>query len=364
MRKITDFELSTLKQLIHKTHESRGTQFPNPAVGAIIIKDNKIISEGVHLICGQPHAEVLAINNAQNQVQGATILITLEPCCHKGKTARCTDHIIAAGIKRVVWAVDDPNPKTSGKSKAILERHGIEVIDNACPEMGLNLIQEFHSFHAFNRPYIYVKAAMSLDGFIAPNSDELTYISSEESLDLVQQLRTNVQAICVGSNTINVDQPRLSIRIDREVDVQPMIVILDPHHTVDLNWVKRALDNGRRIVIFTKKPMEFNHPLFINKPILTQDKNNNWRLIFSELHALGCHAVLIEGGSRIFHSLLSSKLYDELWITKTPHVLSSNDAIPFIEGDHTPSLNLSLIQIEQLGADVLMKYKNNDAFSI
>lgn len=361
---ITDFENQCLLHLIHKTLLIRGSQYPNPAVGAMVIKGNEILSEGFHLISGQPHAEVMAINNADQDLSESTILITMEPCCHVGKTPPCTDHIIQSGIRRVIWAIDDPNPQTSGKSKAILESQGIEVVDNACQELGQELIKEFFVFHKKKRPFIYIKAAVSLDGYIAPNAKELTYISSQESLDLVQQLRTNVQAICVGANTINVDLPRLSIRIEREVDFQPMIVILDPNNSVNLDWVNRALDQGRHIVVFSKNPIYLDHDLFVNKPILTTDKTINWQRIFSELYLMDCHAVLVEGGSHVFHSLLTSKYFDELWVTKTPSLLSSKDAIPFIQGEKMPELDVSVSQVEPLGVDVFIKYTNNYAFSI
>ncbi|MGC6367260.1 MAG: bifunctional diaminohydroxyphosphoribosylaminopyrimidine deaminase/5-amino-6-(5-phosphoribosylamino)uracil reductase RibD [Candidatus Marinamargulisbacteria bacterium] len=360
---LTNFEQSCLEDLLRKTITLRGTQYPNPAVGAMIVDGESIISEGYHRISGEAHAEVLAIKQANQSLVGKTILITLEPCCHQGKTSRCTDHIITAGFTRVIWAINDPNPKTFGKSKAILQSHGIEVFDNVMPELGVEVIQEFYSFYFNRRPFVYVKAAMSLDGFIAPNRSELTYISSKESLDVVQRLRMNVQAICVGANTINVDQPRLSIRVDRTHDFQPIIVIIDPKNDVDLDWMSAALDQNRRIVLFNGKKLMFEHKNLSVFSTLTSDKKRNWLAILDCLYDLSIHAVLIEGGSRIFHSILAANYFDELWITKTPTLLSSDQAVPFISGD-APRLNLSLNGVEQCSADIVLKYKNNDAFSI
>ena len=212
-------------------------QYPNPAVGAMVIKDGVSISKA-HLVAGKDHAEVIALAKAKGQTRGATLLVTLEPCSHYGKTKPCVQEIIDAGIDRCIWAINDPNPDVFGKSKQILEAHHIEVYDDVAPEKGHDLIKEFYSFYSAKRPYVYVKAALSLDGYIAPNSDHLNYISSPASLNLVQELRTNVQAICVGAKTINIDQPRLSIRIDRMIDTQPLIVILDPKNYVDMDWVK------------------------------------------------------------------------------------------------------------------------------
>jgi diaminohydroxyphosphoribosylaminopyrimidine deaminase/5-amino-6-(5-phosphoribosylamino)uracil reductase len=359
MIKINDFESKILDTLLNETADLRGTQYPNPAVGAAVVKDGQIISKGFHYKAGEPHAEAAALSLAGDNSKGATLIITLEPCIHKGKTPPCVELIIQFGITRCIWAVNDPNPTVLGKSKALLEAHGIEVLADVAPIKGQAIIKEFDSFFTRRRPYVYVKAALSLDGFLAPDSQKLHYISSAESLRLVQQLRTYVQAICVGAKTINVDQPRLSIRIDRCVDHQPFIVILDPKNYVDMNWVQKKLSEGRDIILFQSAPLGISHDRLTHLDGLTSDKVENWRYVFKTLYEKQVQGVLVEGGSAVFQSILSSGLFDELWLTKVPHLFQSDAAVPFLNQSLVSDISLRLDRVDTYGTDVVMRYKNN-----
>ena len=360
---ISSFESNLLASLIQKTIELRGSQYPNPAVGAMVIKNNHVISEGFHLLYGHDHAEVVALKKAGSSAQGATLLITLEPCVHTGKTPPCVNAIINAGIQRVIWAINDPNPRVYGKAQMILEDKSIEVIPHYSPDAGLACLKEFHAYHQYDRPYVYVKAAVSLDGKIAPHSNGLTYISSPESLHVVQQLRQNVQAICVGASTINIDQPRLSIRIDQRNDFQPLIVILDPNNSVDLNWVHKTLGLGREILLFRSESMPSEMDGLTVLSNLTSDKQQNWQLVMKTLYEKKIHGLLVEGGSAVFRSILNAGYFDELWITKVPQVFGS-DAVPFVSNGANLPLDISLTSSEIYGSDVVMKYQNNHAFSV
>jgi diaminohydroxyphosphoribosylaminopyrimidine deaminase/5-amino-6-(5-phosphoribosylamino)uracil reductase len=355
------FESETLQYLIEKTIEKRGSQYPNPAVGAAVVKNNQIISEGFHLLYGHDHAEVIAISKAGHMAQGATLLVTLEPCVHHGKTPPCVEKIVSAGIKRVIWAINDPNPRVHAKAQDILEAQSVVVIPHYFPELGAECLKEFHAFHQLNRPYVYVKAAMSLDGMIAPNGDGLNYISSPESLQLVQQLRQNVQAICVGANTINIDQPRLNIRIDQRNDFQPTIVILDPQHCVDMAWVDQSLGAGRNIILFRSDHLDNHYDRLTVISGLTSNKMANWQLVLRTLHAHHIHGLLIEGGSSVFRSILEAGYFDELWVTKVPKLFGAH-AIPFVSDGSEISLDVSFISSGHYGADVVLKYRNNHAF--
>lgn len=279
------------------------------------------------------------------------------------KPPPCVDKILESGIKRVIWAINDPNPRVEGRAQSILAAQSIEVISHCFPELGLECLKEFNAFHKFRRPYVYVKAAISLDGMIAPNDNGLTYISSPESLHVVQQLRKNVQAICVGANTINIDQPRLSIRIDQIHDYQPEIVILDPRHIVDMAWVNQSIDAGRKVILFRSDSLDVHHDQLTIVSGLTQNKLANWQLVFRTLHDHCIHGLLIEGGSTVFRSILDAGYFDEFWVTKVPQLLGSG-AVPFVSHGPAISLDVSLVSSAYYGVDVVLKYRKNHAFSI
>ncbi|MGA0241533.1 MAG: RibD family protein, partial [Candidatus Marinamargulisbacteria bacterium] len=188
--------------------------------------------------------------------------------------------------------------------------------------------------------------------------------SSPESLTVVHRLRTYVQAICVGANTIAVDQPRLSVRLPNYVSEQPMIIILDPHNSVDMAWVQRAVSKGRRIVLF-QSHSHSHRPApdgVWHDDGLTKNKTTNWQHVFSWLYRHGVQGVLIEGGCGVFQSILNAGYFDELWITKVPQFFSSDSSVPFLRGPLHSSLDITLDSVETHGADVVIKYKNNHAF--
>ena len=360
---IRPFEFERLTYLIQKTIETRGSQYPNPAVGAMLINHDEVISEGFHHLHGHDHAELIALKKAGNLAKGATLLITLEPCVHQGKTPPCVDAIIHSGVTRVLWAMDDPNPQVHGKAKRLLEAHSIQVHSHCLPDLALECVKEFNTFHKLSRPYVYVKAAVSLDGMIAPHSNGLTYISSQESLQVVQMLRTHIQAICVGANTVNVDQPRLSIRINQIMPFQPTIVILDPRNIIDMDWVKKMLGIGRKIMLFRSQDLSQEYEGLCVDSGLSDDKLANWKYLFQALHHQQIHGLLVEGGTSVFQSILGGGYFDELWITKVPHIFGTT-AVPFISAGSSIPLDVSLHSSVICGSDVVIKYRKNHAFSI
>ncbi len=358
---ILPFELDQLRRLISDTINLKGTQYPNPAVGAMLIKDQKIISEGYHQAPGQDHAEVIAIRKAGKFSDGATLLITLEPCTVYGKTPPCTDRIIRSGIKRVIWAINDPNPKITETAKTLLLSPNIEVVDHVLPELGLECIKEFDAFQRLCRPYVYLKAAVSRDQMLAPDRNGLTYISSQQSLAKVQQLRQYSQAICVGVDTINIDLPRLSIR-NFESDKQPLIVVLDPKGMINRDWLNTTLDSGRKVFLFTNgDQIDIQHSALTCFTDLSTNKTANWALILTILYQHHVHAVLVEGGSGVFQSIIDAKMIDEVWLFNVPKELASDSSVPFCGVDQ---LNLMKLNEEILDGDKLTIYKHTDAFSI
>ena len=208
-----------------------GSTWPNPAVGAVLVKDGHCLARGATQAPGQNHAEIECLARAGDAARGACLYVTLEPCCHYGRTPPCTDAIIRSGVRRVVYALTDPNPLVSGKGAEILASAGIEVRGGVMEEEAMEVVKEFCHFMRSGRPHITIKYAMTLDGRLALDNGDAHWISGEESRACVQLLRKRAQAIITGGQTIRNDDPRLDYRMadasSREGDAwQPLRVIV------------------------------------------------------------------------------------------------------------------------------------------
>ncbi len=201
---------------------------PNPMVGAVIVRDGRIIGEGWHERYGQLHAERNALKNCSGDPRGATMYVTLEPCCHYGKQPPCTEAIIAAGISRVVVASGDPNPLVAGKGLALLRSHGIEVTEHVCEEEALELNEVFFHYIRSGLPFVAMKYAMTMDGKIATSSGASRWITGEEARAHVHTLRRRYRGIMVGVGTVLADDPLLTCRLPQQADARdPIRIICD-----------------------------------------------------------------------------------------------------------------------------------------
>ncbi|MGO2118484.1 MAG: bifunctional diaminohydroxyphosphoribosylaminopyrimidine deaminase/5-amino-6-(5-phosphoribosylamino)uracil reductase RibD [Fusobacterium sp.] len=223
---------------------------PNPLVGAVVVKNNKIIGEGYHKIFGGPHAEVFALNQAGEDAKGATIYVTLEPCSHQGKTSPCVNKIKEMGIKKCVIGTLDPNPLVSGKGKKILEDAGIEVVVGVLEKEAKNLNKVFFKYIQTKKPYLFLKCAITLDGKIATNSNDSKWITNELAREKVQKLRNKYSGIMVGINTLINDNPRLTARIENGRN--PFRIVVDPYLKTPINSNFVNMDDGKSIIVTSK----------------------------------------------------------------------------------------------------------------
>ena len=293
---------------------------PNPMVGCLVVDESdQIISEGYHEKFGGPHAEVNCIDALKTLGDGgrnATMVVTLEPCCHQGKTPPCTDTIIKAGIKKIIVAMKDPNPKVAGKGIEALEKAGIEVEIGICAEAAKKLNERFVKQMADSLPWVTLKAAITLDGFIAAPAGNEKWISGAESRKAAHELRASHQAILVGLGTILSDNPKLTCRLEDHEVRQPTKIILD-------SQLKSPLDSH----IF-----EPPSPLFFSEigkdgfdvvtyPKDVEDSTQRLRFVLEELKRRELHSVLIEGGQKIYRSFLQAGLVDKLVLFVAPIIL-------------------------------------------
>jgi diaminohydroxyphosphoribosylaminopyrimidine deaminase/5-amino-6-(5-phosphoribosylamino)uracil reductase len=319
---------------------------PNPMVGCVLVVNNKIIGEGYHQFFGGPHAEVNAINNVLNTkaLKKATLYVSLEPCSHMGKTAPCADLIIKKGIQNVVIGTRDPNPLVGGKGIEKLKNAGIEVEEGVLQDQCLELNKRFFTFHEKRRPYVILKWAQTLDGFLdrirEDNKQEVNWISAPETKTLVHKWRSEEQSILVGRNTILNDNPSLTVReyggtnpirlvIDSQLQISGSLnVYSEDAPTIVFNRLKDA----------TEKNIEF---VKINE---TSTKN-----ILDELYKRGIQSVFVEGGSRTLQYFIIDNVWDEA------RVIVGRKS--FKEGYKAPVINRIPIKTIPFGKDTVHYFK-------
>ncbi len=344
-----------MKRAIELGYKGLGRTAPNPPVGAVIVKDGRIIGEGFHPGAGMPHAEIYALDSCSEDPAGATLYVTLEPCCHHGKTPPCTDAIIKAGIRRVVYAVDDPNPVVSCRSSKSMESEGIAVVSDICSNEAGKLIEWYAKWMKTGLPYVTMKAATTLDGFIAASNGNSKWISSEESRKRVHEMRNVMDAVLVGIGTVITDNPLLTCRIDGGRD--PLRVIID--RLFEIPAGSKCL--GEKCIVITASDKERAEIADTGTKIIRSGLNNeslfDWNEILKILGGMGLHSVLVEGGSAIISSLLKASIADKIILFIAPRILGSG--IQLVSWDRTSSiddaLGLKIEDIQTTGGDIMIE---------
>jgi len=360
-QKSKTFAEKIIEKLIRLAATKKGYTTPNPLVAAAVVKDEKIIALGVHAQAGEPHAEVFALKKAGDQALGADIYVVLEPCTHYGKTPPCTEAIIKAGIKRVFYALDDPNPLVkSNPAKTILNKHNIEVIKINSPKAAV-LNEVFIKNQTQKKPFVSLKLGMSLDGKIALPDGRSKYITSEKSLNYVHKLRVEHDAILVGINTVLQDNPQLNIRFIKTKNKKLYKIILDSGLKIPVD--AKVLDSAD-VIIFTKTGVnpEKISALQQKAKIITVDTETNgtlnWNQMLDNLFKLGIMSVLIEGGKQVFTSAITAGIVDKLYVFIAPKLLLGEKSIFPFGGQSVPELDQAIqitnLQVKYLNPDVLI----------
>src|SRR5688572_519321 len=243
-----------MRRAIELAELGRGHTSPNPMVGAVIAREGEVLGEGYHATYGGEHAEVAALGACASDPIGATMYVTLEPCCHHGRTPPCTEAIVNAGIKRVVVASDDPTDKASGRGLGILRDEGVdvEVVDGDVSHSARLLNQPFRKYARTGRPHVLFKSAMSLDGKVATQTGDSKWISGEESRRLVHEWRAQVDAVCIGIGTALADDPLLTARTPA-VTRQPVRVVFDSEARLPADGQLARTAHDVRLVIVTSR---------------------------------------------------------------------------------------------------------------
>jgi diaminohydroxyphosphoribosylaminopyrimidine deaminase/5-amino-6-(5-phosphoribosylamino)uracil reductase len=347
-----------MHQALQLAEKGRGFVSPNPVVGAIIVKNGKIIGKGYHKQFGKAHAEVNALNDAKGKVRGATLYVTLEPCTFYGKTPACVNTLINSGLKRVVVAAKDPNPKVFCKGIEILKKAGIEIKVGVLEKEAKKQNEGYFKFVTKKLPYVILKIASSLDGKIALLNGESKWIDSKVSRDFSQRLRREADAILVGINTILRDDPWLTCRIDPKKKLRK--VILDAKLKTPLN--AKVLKHNNTI-IFTSVNDSLKRKTLSQKGVeIIRIKANingilSWNEILKELYKRGIGIVLIEGGATVASSALKAEIVDKISLFLAPKLLGRG--LSFTDGIHLNDLKQAIklkeYRVRQIGTDTLIE---------
>ncbi len=301
-----------------------GRTSPNPLVGAVIVKDNKVVGKGFHRRAGEDHAEVVALNNAGAEAEGATMYVNLEPCNHYGSTPPCTLSIIKSGIKRVVIGMEDPNPLVSGRGIKRLKKAGIEVESGVLMERSLRLNEAYIKYIVTKRPFVILKVASTLDGAIADSTGGSRWITGEASRRYVHRLRSIVDGVMVGAGTVLKDDPELTVRLIRGRN--PARIVVDSNLNIPMNSrIIKGAYKTRTIIATTYKAslkkVEAFRKMGIELIFLPYKNGVDINALMDELGEMGITSLLIEGGTRLATSAIRYGIVDKLIIFYAPKII-------------------------------------------
>ena len=345
----------------------KGQTDPNPLVGSVIVNDNRIVGVGAHLKAGEAHAEINALRMAGDKAKGGTIYVTLEPCSHHGRTGPCAVAIAEAGIKKVVIATLDPNPIVAGNGVKILEDAGIEVITGVMEDEARKMNEVFNKYIVTRKPFVTLKAGITLDGKVASHTFSSKWITAEESRQDVHQLRSENMAILVGINTVLKDDPALTARIQNGRN--PIRVIMDSSLKIPLE-AQVITDKQAKTIIFTsqrydKEKRKMLEDLNVIVAETSGIEHVNPLEVVTTLGEQGISSLFIEGGGNINATFLENKLVDKVILYFAPKLIGGKNAPTFLEGtgidQMTDAVNLINTDIQRIGQDFkFIGYPNYD----
>lgn len=350
--------------------KGRGTTSPNPMVGAIVVKHGRIVGQGFHHRPGDPHAEILALRQAAAKARGATLYVTLEPCCHlKKRTPPCVPNVLQAGIRRVVVAMRDPNPLVAGKGLASLRRRGVSVTVGIARRQAEALNRGYRHWVKTKRPYVTLKSGMTLDGQIATRLGASRWITSQQSRQEAHELRANTDAVLVGVGTVVTDNPSLTARgstgLSRLMSRQPLRVVVDSRLRAPINSkVFSEQDRAKTLVVTTMFAPKSRVRALQGKGIeVLRLPGIGGRVSLSslidELGRRGTTSLLVEGGSEINAAMLKAGLVQHVRLYVALALMGGNDAKGVIGGKSpirlTDMYNLKRVQTRFVGHDLVVE---------
>lgn len=336
-----------MNEALRLARRGLGKTSPNPMVGAVVVKDGKIVGKGYHKKAGEPHAEINALKEAEENARGASLYVNLEPCSHWGRTPPCTEAIIKYGIKEVHIAIIDPSPWVNMKGIEVLKRAGIKVIIGECEAEAAELNAPYLKWVKTGIPFVILKAGITIDGKIATPSGQ-EWITNELSRKYVHRLRSQVDAIMVGVGTVISDDPQLTVRLVNGNN--PKRIILDSK----LRIPQKAKVLGNGCIIASLRNGEVK-----GAEVWQIRANDNGRVdileVLTRAGKVGIQSILIEGGKEVFTSALSKGIVDKVYFFIAPKLIGNG--IPVI-GNIEKTISLSSVKFIRFGSDILIEGGN------
>ncbi len=363
---MTDIDIQYMRLAIIEARKGLGRTAPNPAVGAVIVNDNRVVGYGYHHRAGEAHAEINAIADAREAAQGATIYVTLEPCNHTGKTPPCSRAILKAGISRVVIGLLDPNPNVQGGGKEFLQSQGVEVESGILEQECRALVRPFIKHSREKIPWVILKAGMSLDGKITYTKGKGGKITGSEAHHYVHQLRDQTDAILIGANTARIDDPSLTTRLEDKEGRDPLRVILDSRLRISPHAKMLTQRSTAETIIFHSHHAPRENITQLKRagctlvPVETSTVTGYLSLtgILSRLGDSNITSVLVEGGSHVHGSFLQQNMVDEYCLFYAPFFIGDRGQ-NVLHGFSCTSLparqKFTTTEVTQLGEDVLIR---------
>jgi len=355
------FEANLLRRAFMLAEEGRGTTAPNPMVGAVVFADGEVVGEGRHLRAGGPHAEIEALAAAGERARGADIYVSLEPCCHQGRTTPCTDAIIEAGMARVIIGAPDQNPMVAGGGVAHLREAGLEVIEAGKPAEFLRQNEMFVKYVTRREAFVVLKIAASLNGMISEAPRTRTGLTGDEANRYVHELRRDIQAVAVGAGTAIADDPLLTCRLDDGEAPQPLRIVIDSAGRTPLTG-RLAKTAGASPVLLaaTERLEEARRRAYETAGIevMVCASNGRGRVdlrdLLKRLAKREIIGVMVEGGSTLNETLVREGIVDKLVLLLAPKALGGAEPVPMLAGKGVDA-GFEVTETRILGDDVLIE---------
>ncbi len=370
MTREIDTDAAYMRRALDLAAKGRGTTSPNPMVGAVVVKNGRIAGQGYHRAAGSAHAEVNALDDAGTDAGNATLYVTLEPCNHTGRTPPCTEKILAAGIKRVVIAMPDPNPRVAGGGGKYLQAHGVAVTWGICETEARRLNEAFIKFVRTGRPFVVVKCAATLDGRLATGNGDARWVTGTAAREHVHRLRCAVDAILVGIDTVCADDPRLTARAENTTadpgrTCDPVRIVIDPFLRIDpaarmLNQTSDAetiLVTGEEIDPLKAGDVKKKQARILSLPLIRG--KIDFGHLMDRLGRLDITSLLIEGGGGMIGAAFRAGIVDKALFFFAPKIMGGDDGVPICRGPGAEKMKdcigLTSVRTQRFDDDILIE---------